>query len=121
MKGFRRVLAAETISNFGSMLSRLAIPWLATLALEVEPWQMGLLLVADVAAGAAVLLALAALAAAGALAFWMLVAGTPSLRVLAANGMLVAPGSSLAGALLPVAHQVIGDGGRTVYDVHDRT
>lgn len=101
MSGFRRVLAAETVSNFGSMLSRLAIPWLATLALAVEPWQMGVLLVADVAAAAAgtlflgvlvdrarkratmlaadaaraaLLLGLAALAATGNLAFWMLVA-----------------------------------------------
>jgi len=100
VSGFRRVLAAETVSNFGSMLSRVAIPWLATLALAVEPWQMGLLLVADVAAAAAgtlflgalvdrarkratmlladaaraaILLGLAALTAAGNLAFWMLV------------------------------------------------
>ncbi len=50
---FRRVLAAEGISNFGSMLSRLALPWLATLALGATPLQMALLLVADVAAGAA--------------------------------------------------------------------
>lgn len=50
--GFHRVLAAETVSNFGSMLSRLAIPWLATLMLAATPLQMGWLLVADVAAGA---------------------------------------------------------------------
>jgi MFS family permease len=50
---FRRVLAGEGISNFGSMLSRLALPWLATLALAATPLQMALLLVADVAAGAA--------------------------------------------------------------------
>jgi len=49
---FRRVLAGEGISNFGSMLSRLALPWLATLALDATPLQMALLLVADVAAGA---------------------------------------------------------------------
>lgn len=46
------LIAAEAASNFGSMLSRLAIPWLATLVLDATPWQMGLLLVADVAAGA---------------------------------------------------------------------
>ncbi len=46
------IVAAEAASNFGSMLSRLAIPWLATLVLDATPWQMGLLLVADVAAGA---------------------------------------------------------------------
>lgn len=49
---FRRVLAAESVSNFGSMLSRLAIPWLATLALQATPWQMAALLLADVAAAA---------------------------------------------------------------------
>ena len=50
--GFKRVLAAEAASNFGSMLSRLAIPWLATLVLLATPLQMGFLLLADVAAGA---------------------------------------------------------------------
>jgi predicted MFS family arabinose efflux permease len=48
-----RVVAAEGVSNFGSMLSRLTIPWIATLVLGATPWQMGLLLMADVAAGAA--------------------------------------------------------------------
>jgi len=57
---YRNLLAAEVVSNFGSMLSRLAIPWLATLALGVTPFQMGFLLVADVAAGAAGSLALGA-------------------------------------------------------------
>lgn len=47
-----RLLAAEGLSNFGSMLSRLAIPWLATLSLQATPWQMAGLLLADVAAGA---------------------------------------------------------------------
>jgi predicted MFS family arabinose efflux permease len=50
--GVQRVLAAEGVSNFGSMLSRLAIPWLAALALAATPAQMALLLVADVLAGA---------------------------------------------------------------------
>jgi predicted MFS family arabinose efflux permease len=49
---FQRVLAAEMVSNFGSMLSRLVIPWLATLALTATPFEMGLLLMADVVAGA---------------------------------------------------------------------
>ncbi len=39
---FRRVLSAEAVSNLGSMLSRLAIPWFATLSLNATPWQMGL-------------------------------------------------------------------------------
>ena len=52
-RDFRRVLASEGISNFGSMLSRVALPWLATLVLDATPLQMALLLVADVAAGAA--------------------------------------------------------------------
>jgi Major Facilitator Superfamily len=46
------VLAAEGISNFGAMLSRLAIPWLAALTLLATPAQMAALLVADVAAAA---------------------------------------------------------------------
>jgi predicted MFS family arabinose efflux permease len=49
---FHRVLGAEVVSNFGSMLSRLAIPWFATLALDASPLEMGLLLVADVLAAA---------------------------------------------------------------------
>ncbi len=97
---FKRVLAAEVASNFGSMLSRLAIPWLAALALAATPLDMGYLLVANVLAGvvgsllmgavvdrsgkravmlvtdvarAIVLGALAWLAALNALSFWMLV------------------------------------------------
>jgi hypothetical protein len=31
---FRRVFAAEVISTFGSLMSRLAIPWLAVLVLD---------------------------------------------------------------------------------------
>ncbi|MDZ7591925.1 MAG: MFS transporter, partial [Rubrivivax sp.] len=49
---FRRVLAAEAVSNFGAMLSRLAIPWLAALVLQATPLHMSALLVADVAAAA---------------------------------------------------------------------
>jgi len=49
---FPRVLAAEGVSNFGAMLSRLAIPWLATLVLLATPAQMALLLVADVVSAA---------------------------------------------------------------------
>ncbi|MBL8325482.1 MAG: MFS transporter [Rubrivivax sp.] len=48
----RRLLAAEGISNFGAMLSRLATPWLAALMLDATPLAMGALLVADVAAAA---------------------------------------------------------------------
>ncbi len=47
-----RVLAAESVSNFGSMLSRLVIPWLAALVLNATPMQMAALLVADVLAAA---------------------------------------------------------------------
>lgn len=61
MKQFRRVLAAELISNFGSMLTRLVIPWIATLSLAATPFDMGLLLVADVVAGALGALALGTL------------------------------------------------------------
>jgi predicted MFS family arabinose efflux permease len=61
MQPFRRVLAAEVVSNFGSMLSRLVIPWIATLSLAATPLQMGLLAVADVIAGAIGALLLGAL------------------------------------------------------------
>ena len=47
-----RVLAAEAVSNFGSMLSRLALPWLAALVLLATPAQMAWLLMADVGAAA---------------------------------------------------------------------
>lgn len=47
-----RVVAAEGVSNFGSMLRRLAIPWVATLVLGATPAAMAGLLVADVVAGA---------------------------------------------------------------------
>ncbi len=50
--GIGRVLAAEGVSNFGAMLSRLAIPWLAALVLHATPMQMAMLLLADVAAAA---------------------------------------------------------------------
>ena len=50
--GFSRVLATEGVSNFGSMLSHLAIPWWATLGLQASPVQMSALLVADVLASA---------------------------------------------------------------------
>jgi MFS family permease len=50
-RDFQRVLAAESVSNFGSMLSRLAIPWLAALALRATPADMAALLLADVGAG----------------------------------------------------------------------
>ena len=49
---FPRVLAAEGASNFGTMLSRLAIPFLAALQLHATPLQMAALLVAEVVAAA---------------------------------------------------------------------
>ncbi len=58
---FRRVFAAEVVSTFGSLMSRLAIPWLAVLVLKAEPTAMALLAVADVAAGALAALLLGAL------------------------------------------------------------
>jgi len=49
---FHRVLAADVVSTFGSLMSRLAIPWLAVLLLDASPSAMAWLAVADVAAGA---------------------------------------------------------------------
>jgi Major Facilitator Superfamily len=51
-RSLRRVIAAEGVSNFGSMLSRLALPWIATLTLGATPAAMAGLLVADVVAAA---------------------------------------------------------------------
>jgi MFS family permease len=48
----RRLIAADGVSNFGSMLTRLAIPWIASLALNATPAQMAMLVVADMVAGA---------------------------------------------------------------------
>lgn len=50
--GFGRVLAAEGVSNFGTMLSRLALPWLAVLAIGATPWQMAALAIAQTLAEA---------------------------------------------------------------------
>jgi len=58
---FRRVFAAEVVSTFGSLMSRLAIPWLAVLVLKAEPTAMAWLAIADVAAGALAALMLGAL------------------------------------------------------------
>ena len=58
---FRRVFAAEVTSTFGSLMSRLAIPWLAVLVLNAPPMAMALLAIADVAAGAFAALLLGAL------------------------------------------------------------
>ena len=58
---FRRVFAAEVVSTFGSLMSRLAIPWMAVLVLKAEPTSMAMLAIADVAAGALAALLLGAL------------------------------------------------------------
>jgi MFS family permease len=58
---FRRVLAAEVVSTFGSLMSRLAIPWLAVLVLQADPTAMAWLAMADVAASALAALLLGAL------------------------------------------------------------
>jgi predicted MFS family arabinose efflux permease len=60
-RDFRRVLAAEVVSTFGSLMSRLAIPWLAVLLLDAAPTAMAMLAMADVAAGALAALLLGAL------------------------------------------------------------
>lgn len=59
--GFRRVFAADVVSTFGSLMSRLALPWLAVLVLGAGPAAMALLAMADVAAAAVAALLLGAL------------------------------------------------------------
>ncbi len=49
-RGFRWLWGAETISQFGSQFSQLAIPVLAVLVLHAEAWQLGILNAADTAA-----------------------------------------------------------------------
>ena len=125
---FHRVLAAEGVSNFGAMLSRLAIPWLAVLSLQATPLQMAWLGMADVAAGA--LGALAGAAAAPALGRRVGAGRAMALGLLAfALGTACVPlaGSALwlwgplgvAGCL--VLHRLVGDAGHALYEVHDRT
>jgi len=58
---FQRVLAAEVVSNFGSLMSRLAIPWLAVLVLQASPTAMAWIAMSHVAAGALAALLLGAL------------------------------------------------------------
>jgi MFS family permease len=58
---FQRVLGAEIVSVFGSLMSRLALPWLAVLVLGAGPAAMAWLAVADVVAGAGSALLLGAL------------------------------------------------------------
>lgn len=60
-RSFRFVFAADVVSTFGSLMSRLAIPWLAVLVLGAGPSQMAMLAVADVAAGALAALSLGVL------------------------------------------------------------
>lgn len=49
-RGYRWLWGAETISQFGSQFSQLAIPVLAVLVLHAEAWQLGILNAADTAA-----------------------------------------------------------------------
>lgn len=104
---FHRVLAAESVSNFGAMLSRLAIPWLATLNLAATPLQMGWLLVADVLAGAVGGLLLGAWIDAQGKRRVMLIADVLRAVVLAALGLL-AWLQQLSLALLVVAAAASG-------------
>ena len=76
-----RVLAAQGVSNFGTLLSRLAIPFLAALQLQATPLQRAALLADGLrCAVLAVLAVLAALA----LAAWAGVVTVPLLVLAAA-------------------------------------
>lgn len=91
--GFRRVFAADVVSTFGSLMSRLAIPWLAVLVLDAGPGAMALLAVADVAA-----------AALAALLLGVLVDRLPKRRTMIACDLL------RAGALLAIPLLVVDAG-----------
>lgn len=100
--GFRRVLAAELASNFGSMLSRLVVPWIATLVLLATPWDMGLLRVADVAAGALAALLLGAVVDRASRRRVMIVCDLARAGLLALLAVLVFTGTASLAALIAI-------------------
>lgn len=97
-RAFTPLLWSEGVSNFGSMLSRLAVPWLAALELHASAWAMGWLLVAQVGSAALAALLLAPAVDRGDARRWMLRADAGSAIVLAtlaaahATGALTMPG-----------------------------
>jgi predicted MFS family arabinose efflux permease len=95
--GFRRVFAADVVSTFGSLMSRLAIPWLAVLVLDAGPGAMALLAVADVAA-----------AALAALLLGVLVDRLPKRRTMIACDLLRAGALMAIPALAWLGHLSIG-------------
>ena len=48
---FRLVFAADMVSLFGSLVSRVALPFVAILFLQARPFEVALLSVADIVAG----------------------------------------------------------------------
>ena len=104
---FTRVLAAESVSNFGSMLSRIAIPWLAALLLQATPMQMAALVVADVVAAALGSLVLGSLIDRAGKRAVMLVADLARCAVLAVLALAVWRGS-IGFALLVVGAAASG-------------
>lgn len=101
--GMNRVLAAEAVSNFGSMLSRLAVPWVAALQLQATPAQMAALLVADVLAAALGGLWLAGFIDRHGKKAAMLLADAARVLLFAALALAVATGSVSMGLLVAVA------------------
>lgn len=101
--GLWRVIAAEVASNLGSMMSRLALPWLAVLALDASPWQMALLSVADVLAGALAALALGMAIDRRSLRATMIAADLARMLLLAALAVVTVRGHLSFGLLLAVA------------------
>jgi MFS family permease len=97
------LLWSEGISNFGSMLSRLAVPWLAALELQASPWAMAWLLVAQVGSGALAALLLAPAVDRGDARRWMLRADAGAASVLAALATAHAAGALTLGGLVLAA------------------
>jgi len=98
-----RVLTSEGISNFGSMLSRLTIPWIATLALRATPLQMAALLIADVLAAGIASLILGSLVDRSGKRMMMLVADGARFALLGALALSVWFGLASYVLLLAVA------------------
>lgn len=102
-KAMDRVLAAEAVSNFGSMLSRLALPFVAALQLQATPAQMAALLVADVLAAALGGLLLAGWIDRHGRRATMLLADGARVLLLALLALAVWRGAASMGLLLAVA------------------
>lgn len=100
---FNALLLGEIVSNFGSMLTRLVIPWIAALTLAATPFEMGLLVVADVATAAVTALLLGALVDRVSLRWMMMAADIGRAALIAALAWLVWQGAATFALLVAIS------------------